>query len=408
MSNTYKDIQDAQIKMMEDYILSHLDTGLKWQKNWEVPTLNIPHNPATGTKYKRTNGLILMLYRSKYGYQSNQWATFAQIKEMGGSVQAGEKSVPFIWKYALTPEEALKRKMITPSDPRINDAVVFFNKKMLLFNIEQSTLTQEMIKDYQIKHNFPKHYYESDKETTAMIESKLHKDIEAVLKNSKIPIIDNIGSPRAFYDPQKDEITLPDKKYFDSLDSYYSTALHELGHSTGHPNRLNREMAGFSTDKISYAKEEFRAELYSVLQGLELGLEVNLKNHAGYIDNWKNVFKNEETQREEIKKALKDSVSMVKYVQENWYPDHLKQEFRVEKQAQNEDVKENKINPPFEIREIKTRISEIQKVLSNPSLKDKTTALKELEKIAKQPLTQFERQAIQRLQNQHQCKGLRI
>ena len=44
---------------------------------------------------------------------------------------------------------------------------------------------------------------------------------------------------RAFYNLNRDEIVLPERVQFPSANHYYQTALHELGHSTGHPERMN-------------------------------------------------------------------------------------------------------------------------------------------------------------------------
>ncbi|WP_250691678.1 zincin-like metallopeptidase domain-containing protein, partial [Escherichia coli] len=45
---------------------------------------------------------------------------------------------------------------------------------------------------------------------------------------------------RAFYRMSTDSIHLPQQAAFPSADRYYATALHELGHWTGHASRLDR------------------------------------------------------------------------------------------------------------------------------------------------------------------------
>jgi antirestriction protein ArdC len=56
---------------------------------------------------------------------------------------------------------------------------------------------------------------------------------------------------------------LPSKNQFEDAGKYYATALHELGHATGHSSRLNRDLSGgFGSE--SYAKEELRAEISSL------------------------------------------------------------------------------------------------------------------------------------------------
>ena len=47
----------------------------------------------------------------------------------------------------------------------------------------------------------------------------------------------------AFYRPSTDTIHLPSREQFEKAAGFYATALHELGHWTGLPNRLNRDLA---------------------------------------------------------------------------------------------------------------------------------------------------------------------
>ncbi|MDK7178388.1 zincin-like metallopeptidase domain-containing protein, partial [Micrococcus luteus] len=69
----------------------------------------------------------------------------------------------------------------------------------------------------------------------------LDKHREALLTASGANIT-NIEGNQAFYRPITDEIILPLKEQFKSSEHYYSTALHELGHWSGHESRLNRDL----------------------------------------------------------------------------------------------------------------------------------------------------------------------
>ena len=115
--------------------------------------------------------------------------------------------------------------------------------------------------------------------------------------------------------------------------------MHELGHATGATQRLNRDLSGkFGSE--SYAKEELRAELYSFLQALELGIDYDLKNHASYVDSWLKVLKDD---RSEISKAIKDCVKMVSFVKEEWYPKELNKEQNKESTLKLAPTKEQEI-----------------------------------------------------------------
>lgn len=67
---------------------------------------------------------------------------------------------------------------------------------------------------------------------------------------------------------------------------FYSTALHEMAHSTGTVQRLNR-LSGDKFGDPKYAKEELVAELTSAMIGNSMGFDKRiLNNNAAYLDNW--------------------------------------------------------------------------------------------------------------------------
>ena len=78
----------------------------------------------------------------------------------------------------------------------------------------------------------------------------------------------------AYYWLKNDRLVLPDRSQFASQSAYTHTALHELGHPTGHPSRLNRptlkEHGGFGSE--DYAREELRTEIVAMMTGEKLGV----------------------------------------------------------------------------------------------------------------------------------------
>jgi antirestriction protein ArdC len=75
-----------------------------------------------------------------------------------------------------------------------------------------------------------------------------------------------------------------------TTEPFYATALHELGHWTGHPSRLNRDMSGSFGDS-SYGREELVAELSSAFCCAALGFSKTISNNAAYIQNWLGILK---------------------------------------------------------------------------------------------------------------------
>jgi antirestriction protein ArdC len=100
-----------------------------------------------------------------------------------------------------------------------------------------------------------------------------------------------VGGDMAGYIPSRDYITLPPATAFKSMESYYATTLHELGHWSGHETRLKRELSTrFGSE--SYAAEELVAELTSAFLCAELGVQGKLR-HSGYIDHWIKLLKSD-------------------------------------------------------------------------------------------------------------------
>ena len=126
---------------------------------------------------------------------------------------------------------------------------------------------------------------------------------------------------RCFYRPSEDAIHMVDKGWFPKLEDYYATALHELGHWTGHSSRLNRNM-GNSFGSPEYAKEELRAEMASAYLSLDLGLPMNAMSHAAYVQSWMDALKKDKF---EFVKACTDAQKIAGYIK-----DLVKEKLRTE------------------------------------------------------------------------------
>jgi antirestriction protein ArdC len=111
--------------------------------------------------------------------------------------------------------------------------------------------------------------------------------VEALIKASEIPF--RIGGDRAFYAPAEDYVQVPPPQaYFEPI-NWHRTALHELGHATGHRSRLNRDQGGsYGTRK--YAFEELVAELSAAFSCASLGIVPTVR-HADYIGSWLEVLR---------------------------------------------------------------------------------------------------------------------
>ncbi len=98
-------------------------------------------------------------------------------------------------------------------------------------------------------------------------------------------------SSRACYISRKDEIHLPPDGAFADAQGYYSVALHELVHWSGHASRCDRELRNrFGSE--AYAAEELIAELGAAFLCAELGISPEPRiDHARYIESWLRILK---------------------------------------------------------------------------------------------------------------------
>jgi len=72
------------------------------------------------------------------------------------------------------------------------------------------------------------------------------------------------------------------------MEERYSTAFHELAHSTGHQRRLDRLRTTARFGNESYSKEELVAEITATALMSYTGLETKgtFRNSTAYIQNW--------------------------------------------------------------------------------------------------------------------------
>lgn len=89
---------------------------------------------------------------------------------------------------------------------------------------------------------------------------------------------------------------MPFPRLFHSNHAYYITLFHELAHSTGHVNRLNRkellESDGFGGE--NYSKEELTAELTAAFLSAITGIQQQtIINSTAYIKGWLKALQND-------------------------------------------------------------------------------------------------------------------
>lgn len=259
-----------------------------WQKPWDtkLAMANRPRN-YNGRPYHGINAFLLWYTSMEKNYSDPRWLTFNQIKSLGGKVKKGEKAMPiefWLWTKKEIDKETGEEKEVKLDTP--------YRKIYNVFNAEQAENIPEVQK--------------------ADLKFSPHERAENIIKASGVPVHESIDG-RAYYSPLYDSISVPPKNSFNTQDGYYSTVLHELGHSTGHSSRLDRFESNAKFGTESYAREELRAELASTFMCNELGIALDKDNqqHAAYIKSWVNVLKKDHN---EIFRAAADADKICCYL----------------------------------------------------------------------------------------------
>ena len=225
---------------------------------------SLPLNLTTGKPYQGINTLILWAAGLRSGYTSPYWLTYKQASDRGGQVRKGEASELCVF---YKPWESEDTNATTGETETTRGAIL---KSFRVFNLDQ-------IDGIDAPTPEPRPAF-------VAIE-----DAERILAASPAPI--HIGGTQACYRPATDTIHLPPRDAFINPEAFYSTALHEMCHSSGHPSRLNRDFSGrFGTE--AYAFEELIAELGSAFLNADLGIiGSTLQDHADYLASWVKILK---------------------------------------------------------------------------------------------------------------------
>lgn len=253
-------------------IIAELEAGrVPWVQPWGTAAakaaLAVPKNAATGRQYSGVNVLILWGAVIERGFAGQSWLTFRQALSLGGHVRKGERGTTVVYADRFIPNDEKKRAADTGDEAQ----AIPFLKRFTVFNTDQC---DDLPVEIAIAAPLP---------PPGMIEPV----VEALIKATGVDF--RIGGNRAFYMPSEDYVQVPPPAaYFEPI-NWHRTALHELGHASGHPSRLNRDLGGsYGTKK--YAFEELVAELNAAFCCASLGIVPTVR-HVDYIGSWLDVLR---------------------------------------------------------------------------------------------------------------------
>ena len=256
-------------EMVTARIIAELEKGvIPWEKPW-TGVRSGAFNRVTKRPYSLLNQMLLK--------HSGEYATFKQWQDLKGHIRKGEKSeIVVFWKIYESEE----------TNPDTGEKEIKKIPLLRYYNVFHISQVEgvEPLKPEQLNDEVEP-LTAGDKIITDYINREQHLKFTECKSN------------KAYYSPSSDTVVVPLKEQYNLINEYYSTAFHELTHSTGHKNRLNRlesgAVAAFGSE--TYSKEELVAEIGSASLMSFAGIETvkTFKNSTAYIQNWLQVLRND-------------------------------------------------------------------------------------------------------------------
>lgn len=289
-------------KIITERVVAGLEKeGTKWFRPWtnDNGAKGYAINHATKQYYKGINSLMLTGAIHEYGYKSLEFLTAKQIKEAGGTLNEGAIDhlvVYWLVSYTYKNKWYKNEKALTQATGKTRrDTGVYSHAAPRYYKVYNLTDTKGVVSltDAEIKKALEGTIFDCN------------TDAESIYSNMpKRPTLRH-GGNKAFYRPSAHHVQMPNKKQFKTKGvegDYYKTLFHELVHSTGNEDLLNRpSLTGFTNfGDEEYSKEELVAEMGSMfLVGL-LDIETTDgdKNSQAYIKSFIKNLKKDENEKD--------------------------------------------------------------------------------------------------------------
>ena len=268
-----------------------------WKKPWFTEgTLQWPKN-LNGREYNGMNAFLLLLHCEKEGYKIPRFCTFDRIQQFNKpgsrdkeakprvSVLKGEHSFPVMLTTFTVVDKETKERIkwedykLLSQEQREKYNVYPKLQTYHVFNVAQTNLKEvrpELWEKLEQEYSMPK-----------VDRSEAFEPVDRMITDNRwiCPIKPMYGDS-AYYSISKNEIVVPEKGQFKDGESFYSNLFHEMGHSTGAENQLDR-LKPTTFGSAEYAREELVAELTAALTAQRYGMSKHLKDDtAAYLKAW--------------------------------------------------------------------------------------------------------------------------
>ena len=256
-----------------------------WQKPWHAK-VGPPRNGVSGRYYRGLNVFML----SHAGYESPWWFTPKQVNDVGGHIMRGEK---VSWVHFYKPWIPKADPANEPLEVEADEVEISTRRRPVLICRAYRVVNCDQcagpgIDAFRAKHPLVDGPVNNDNDAIAACDG-------IVANMPQRPAV-RYGGDKALYRPWTDTVHMPRRNTFISSEAFYGVLFHELTHSTGHEDRLNRKTLtdGTPFGSPTYSREELCAEMGAAFLCATAGIDdPTIQNSAAYISSWLRFLKSD-------------------------------------------------------------------------------------------------------------------
>lgn len=269
-------IRDMMLKFMEQEHTLPWTSGIIWKDGFHFG------RGRDGKRYNGINAISTFMDMMINRFDCDEYLTMKEIKQRKGTLNKGAHGVPivfYIFRHYLHDKELSYREyrqLCAEGKGHLTREECKGATGYYVFNLAQTDLEYHRVELPELRSN-PRCL-------------KADEVVDSYLENGgpRIVTLDGLAdqSGDGFYSPAGDYVMVYPLDIHWSSEKYYQTLFHELGHSTGHHSRLDRNMKG-RKGSISYAREEMVADLCAslLLAQIDYGTEL-IEESYSYVKGW--------------------------------------------------------------------------------------------------------------------------
>lgn len=364
-----KEREDKAFTLFADMLIKKLEScqATQWHRPWFAEGTTAWPKALYGKPYNGMNALMLTLLCEKEGYKIPVFATSDRIFSLNFTKNAdgtrvpavneqgeklpfvhilkGEHSFPVILSCVNIVHNETRERIkwadyvrLTPEEQK--DYKVYHNRiPYNVFNVDQTNIKEARPELYEklLKENVPEKV--DVKEGEAFTFDPIDVMIEKNLWICPIKVKELKAGDSPHYSLKYNEVVLGEKIQYAKgghPESWVNDAFHEMIHSTGYKECLDRFKEG--RDKDSYAREELVAEVGAALSCHRYGIPKTIKEDSiPYVQSWlRNLHEKPEfirTVLKDVKMATSILDSKVEYVRKEFLGEEEKLDLREEDEA---------------------------------------------------------------------------